>query len=113
MKRLVVVSGIALLSVVACSGADGDGDSKGAPAAVVGARTAVAAVRPFPQELTAIGVISPRPGTYAALGAPAATRVARIFAIVGQRVARGAPLVEFERGPFDAAARSAETALAA
>src|SRR5206468_5084801 len=40
------------------------------------------------------------------------TRVARIFVTVGQRVEKGAPLIEFERGPFEAAARSAEAALA-
>jgi membrane fusion protein (multidrug efflux system) len=37
--------------------------------------------------------------------------VARIFVAPGDRVAAGAPLVEFERAPFEAAARSAESAL--
>jgi cobalt-zinc-cadmium efflux system membrane fusion protein len=45
------------------------------------------------------------------LSAPAATRVTHIFVTVGQHVAAGAPLVEFDRAPFDAQARSAEAAL--
>src|SRR2546430_7778308 len=38
--------------------------------------------------------------------------ISRIFVAPGQRVAEGDSLVEFERAPFDAAARSAEAALA-
>src|SRR5207248_6673845 len=41
----------------------------------------------------------------------AATRVARIFVTPGQRVAEGDSLIEFERAPFDAAAKSAAAAL--
>ena len=47
------------------------------------------------------------------MGAPAPTRVARIFVAAGQAVTKGEALIEFERAPFDAAAKSAETALAA
>jgi cobalt-zinc-cadmium efflux system membrane fusion protein len=61
----------------------------------------------------AIGTTTPRPGWFAALAAPAPTRVERIFVAPGQRVAVGDSLVAFERGPFDAAAQSAGTALAA
>jgi membrane fusion protein (multidrug efflux system) len=56
--------------------------------------------------------VAPRPGRYAELSAPAPTRVAHIFVAAGDRVAVGAPLVAFERVPFEAAARSAESALA-
>jgi membrane fusion protein (multidrug efflux system) len=62
--------------------------------------------------VNAIGTVSARPERYAALAAPGATRVARIFVVVGQRVAKGDSLIEFERAPFDAAAQSAAAALA-
>src|SRR5205823_13486327 len=51
------------------------------------------------------------PGHFAELAAPAPTRVARIRVAVGDRVAQGDTLLEFEREPFDAAAQSAATAL--
>jgi RND family efflux transporter MFP subunit len=56
--------------------------------------------------------VTPRPGRFAELAAPAPTRVARIFVAPGQRVAEGDSLIEFERAPFDAAARSGAAALA-
>ncbi len=79
--------------------------------AVVGAGTAVATAQPFAQVVSAVGTVTPRPGWFAELAAPAPTRVARIFVGPGQRVAEGDSLIEFERAPFDAAARSAGTAL--
>lgn len=80
--------------------------------AVTGVRTAVAAREPFASTVNAIGTVSARPGRYAALAAPGPTRVTRIFVVAGQRVAKGDSLIEFERGPFDAAAQSAAAALA-
>lgn len=85
----------------------------GAGAATVAARTAVAAVQDVPLTVSGIGTVAPRPGRYAALSAPGATRVARIFVVAGQAVRAGDPLIEFERAPFEALARSAETALLA
>src|SRR5213593_1011803 len=79
--------------------------------AVAGVGTAVATMQPFPQVVTAIGIVAPRPGRFAELAAPAPTRVAHIFVAPGQRVAEGDELVEFEREPFDAAAKSADVAL--
>jgi len=79
---------------------------------VGGVGTAVAALQPFEQVVTAIGIVTPRPAYFADLSAPGPTRVAHIFVAPGQRVAEGDSLVAFERAPFDAAARSAETALA-
>lgn len=99
----------------ACHGAPpGGSDAGGAPAdtqAVVAAGTAVAGVQAFPQVVRAIGTVAPRPGHFAELAAPAPTRVARIFVEAGARVAEGDTLVEFERAPFDAAAKSADAAL--
>ena len=105
MRMLVFV-----LVTAACSRHAEGGDA--APPAVVDAETAVAQSQAFPQLVQAIGVVAPRPGRFAALAAPGPTRIARIFVTTGQRVRAGDSLVEFERAPFDAAARSAEAGLA-
>ncbi len=109
MIRRLRLLGLALCAA-ACSGHAEGGDA--APAAVVDADTAMARLQPFPQIVQAIGVVAPHPGRFAELAAPAATRIARIFVATGQRVRAGDSLVEFERAPFDAAARSADAALA-
>lgn len=98
------------VSLAACGGGD---DDAAAAAGIVAVQTVTAAARDFPQIIAAIGTVTPRPGRFAALGAPEPTRVARIFVAPGQRVRAGAPLIEFERAPFEAAAHSAEAALAA
>jgi RND family efflux transporter MFP subunit len=109
MKRSLLV--LTLAGLLACHRA-GESDEAGASgAAVVTAATAVATLREFPQLVRAIGTVTPRPGRFAALAAPAPTRVARIFVAAGQRVAEGDSLIEFERAPFDAAALSSEAAL--
>lgn len=95
----------------AADDSDEAGPDVSAAAAVVGAQTALAAREPFTQTVDAIGIVVPRPGHYAALSAPAPTRVTQLFVAVGQRVDSGAPLVEFDRAPFDAEARSAEVGL--
>jgi RND family efflux transporter MFP subunit len=101
--------GLALLA----SGCGTKGEGEGAAAATVGVRTAVAAAQDVPLTVSGIATVAPRPGRYAALSAPGATRVARIFAVAGQAVLEGDPLIEFERAPFEALARSAEAALSA
>ncbi len=84
-----------------------------APQPVVAVRTAVTSVQSFVITVSSIGAVAPRPGRYAELSAPAPTRVVRIFVAPGDAVDSGAPLVAFERAPFDAAAASAEAALSA
>src|SRR3989442_13042908 len=79
---------------------------------LVGVGTGLATREPFQQTVSAIGMVSARPGRYAALAPPGPTRVAAIFVVAGQRVAKGDSLIEFERAPFDAAAQSAAAALA-
>jgi RND family efflux transporter MFP subunit len=105
----VAVTGLS----AACGGGAGGGQQTpaGEPG-VLGVATSVATVQPFPHVVSAIGTVSPRPERYAALAPPGPTRVARIFVVGGQAVRRGEPLVEFETGPFDAAAQSAAAALA-
>src|SRR5437773_970438 len=108
MRRLALCG--ALLAALGAGCGHGSAGDQQTPAEVT-AGTAVATVQAFPQLMSAIGTVTPRPGRFAELAAPAPTRVARIFVAPGQRVAEGDSLVEFERAPFDAAARSAETAL--
>lgn len=115
-RRTLAAAALTGLSVAACGkGAKGGNaaDAKPGPdaPAVVGARTAIAARQPFTESVHAIGTVAARPGHVASLSAPAATRVTQIFVVPGQRVAAGAPLVEFDRAPFDAQARSTEAAL--
>jgi RND family efflux transporter MFP subunit len=100
-----------LLCAAPLAGCGKVGGSDAAAGHTVGVRTAVAVARAVRQSVSAIGTVTPRPGQFAELSAPAATRVARIEVVPGQRVARGDVLVEFERAPFEAAARSAEAAL--
>ncbi len=90
-----------------------DGAEEQTPHAVVGAQTAVAAIQPFTETTTAVGSVVPRPGHFAAMAAPAPTRVASVYVAVGAAVRAGDSLVGFERGPFDAQAQSAEVALTA
>src|SRR5881394_2820214 len=101
-----------VFAVVIAAACKGGAKQDGAEATAVGVGTAVAAREAFPQSINAIGTIGARPGRYAALAPPGPTRVARIFVVAGQRVARGDSLIEFERAPFDAAAQSAAATLA-
>ncbi|HXO24335.1 MAG TPA: efflux RND transporter periplasmic adaptor subunit, partial [Streptosporangiaceae bacterium] len=93
------------------SDADADDDAAAAVPPVVGAHTAAVTQQPFGETVTAIGVVAARPGHYAELAPAAPARVSRIYVAAGDRVSAGAPLVEFERPPFDAAAASADAAL--
>lgn len=99
---------IAFLVAAACS-KEQAADEGSTP--VVNATTGPVAAQPFRETISAIGTVVPRPGSVALLSAPAATRVAKVFAVTGQPVRKGEPLVEFERGPFDARAASADIAL--
>jgi len=100
-----------LLALAACGRHEAD-DTQTAAAADVHAQTARAVAAAFTEEISSIGTVSPRPGRYAELAAPAPTRVARILVTAGQRVRAGDTLIVFERASFDAAARSAEAGLA-
>ena len=83
------------------------------PTPVIAASTTKASVEPFTHTLSAIGSVVARPGRYAALSAPSATRVARVYVTEGQRVSAGTPLVQFEQMEFNAAASGAQAALSA
>ncbi len=104
----------ALAVCASCGGSTGDqgAGTSGEIQPVVGARTAVVATRPFVETVDAIGTVTQRPGHFAAMAAPAPTRIARVFVSLGQRVKSGEPLVEFEQQSFDAELQSADAALA-
>jgi RND family efflux transporter MFP subunit len=99
------------LAGVACKGSAATAEEQVTP--VVTAKTVVASVEPFTRTLSAIGSVVGRPGRYAALSAPSATRIAGVYATEGQRVGAGQPLVEFEQAQFRAAANAAQAAFAA
>ncbi len=102
------------LLVTASCGTGKSGEAQGEAATpVVAARTAPVSVEPFARTLSAIGTVVARPGRYAALSAPSATRISRVYVSVGARVSAGQPLVEFEQVGFDAAATGAQAALVA
>lgn len=105
---------LALTVCAACGGSAGDqGEgTSGEIQPVVGARTAVVGTRSFLETVDAIGTVTQRPGHFAAMAAPAPTRVARVFVTLGQRVKAGDPLVEFEQQSFDAELKSADASLA-
>jgi membrane fusion protein (multidrug efflux system) len=108
--RLRPAAPVAILLFLGCGGDKGE---EKAVQAVVSAKTAKAELKSFAQTVSAMGVVEARPGTFAALGAAGPTRVAKVFVTAGQRVEKGTPLVEFERAPFEAAAKGAETGLSA
>ena len=109
MKPVALLA-IAIAALFACT--RGSNESAAEAQGVTGVRTALAAREPFTVTINAIGTVSARPDRYAALAPPGPTRVSRIFVVAGQRVAKGDSLIEFEHGPFDAAAQSATAALA-
>jgi RND family efflux transporter, MFP subunit len=99
-----------LLLATACKAAK---DEQKAVTPTVAANTVTAAIEPFTRTVPAIGKVVSRPGRYAALSAPSATRIARVYVSEGERIAAGSPLVEFEQVGFNAAASAAEAALSA
>jgi RND family efflux transporter MFP subunit len=111
-RTTALVATACLALAVGCKKADpASADSTAAP--VVAAKTVAATTEPFTHTVTAIGTVVARPGRFAALSAPVATRISRVYVAAGQRVAEGQPLVEFEQVGFNAAASGAQAALTA
>jgi RND family efflux transporter MFP subunit len=109
--RPFVASACALLVLAtSCKRADPEEET---PTPVVTAKTAPVSMEPFTRTQSAIGVVVGRPGRYAALSAPSATRIAKVHVAQGQRVGEGQSLVEFEQAQFVAAASAAQSALSA
>lgn len=104
--RVAVMASTFLVS--ACSAREEDEEKLHAAVAV---QSIVVEPRAFTETIDAIGTVEVRAGHFAALSAPAPTRVTAVSTAVGERVRRGAPLVTLERAVFQAAAMSAEAAL--
>ena len=101
--RLLPILLLALLP--ACRSARrGDEAEAGGPAsgANVTAETAAATRGPFAITVQAIATVAPRPGSFVSMGAPAPTRVSRVYVSEGDSVRPGQPLVGFEPAAFDA-----------
>lgn len=96
-------------ALTACKGKTA-GDEKPSPAVV--ATVANVGTEKFTETVDGVGIVAARSGHIAQLSAPAPTRVSKVFVMVGAAVKAGDPLIEFEQAPFEAAARSAEAALA-
>ena len=90
-------------TLVACGG----GPAEEEAAATVAVRTEVVSVSDFTESVSAIGEVTPRPGHVAAMGAPAPTRVTSVLVSPGDRVSKGANLIELESSVFVSAAKGA------
>jgi RND family efflux transporter MFP subunit len=104
----VMAAGFAL---TACGRRAADAAADDSTQAEVNATVEPVAVQPFTVTLSALGVVQPRPEHVATLSAPAPTRVARVLVAFGAHVKQGDPVIEFERGTFQAAVTSAEAAV--
>jgi len=106
--RVCVGAIASMFAVVACT-AHEEAEEELHPSVNVG--SIVVEPRAFTETIEATGTVEVRAGHFAALSAPAATRVTAVTTAIGQHVRRGAALVTLERAVFEAAASSAEAAL--
>jgi membrane fusion protein, multidrug efflux system len=106
MRRVAIYALLAPLALAACKKAS----EETTPQAVVGAKVETVVAQTFPVVISAIGLVVPRPGSYALMSAPAPARVLRIFHALGDHVAAGTAIVDLEHGTFDADAMKAQAA---
>ena len=83
---------------------------EGAPA-VVTAQVGTAHVGDFAVTVDALGTVEPRPGAFAQVAAPAASRVARIMVATGDRVRAGQALVQLDESVWALQAQQARVTL--
>src|SRR4029453_106623 len=111
-RRLISVVGLAtigfMLVAAACTAHE---EAEEELHASVSVGSIVVEPRAFTETIDAIGTVEVRAGHFAALSAPAPTRVTAVSTAVGERVRKGAALVTLERAVFEAAATSAQAAL--
>ena len=114
-QRVTRTAAVLALVLTTSCGKDTD-DEAAAPrqsTAAVAASVAQIGLASFTDVVDGIGTVAARVGHVAALSAPAATRVTAVRVSVGDRVAAGTALIEFEHVAFDAAVASADAALTA
>src|SRR4051812_27710955 len=78
--------------------------------AEVEAQTVTAVIEPFAITVASLGTVEPRPGAFARIAAPAATRVTRVLVAEGDHVRAGQPLIELDASVFNAQAQQARAA---
>lgn len=86
---------------------------EGATRAQVSAAVATVTTENFVETIDASGVVTPRVGRYAAMSAPAPSRVSSVHVAIGASVRRGDRLVSFEATGLDAAVAGTDAALGA
>lgn len=89
------------------------GDADPAKVPEVHADVEVVRARNYAQIFAVTGTVAPAPGASAALSAPIASRVARVYVAEGDRVKVGDPLVAFDPTTLDADVSRAAAALSA
>jgi cobalt-zinc-cadmium efflux system membrane fusion protein len=97
-----------ILVVVACTAHE---EAEEELHASVSVESIVVEPRAFTETIDATGTVEVRAGHFAALSAPAPTRVTAVSTAVGEHVRKGASLVTLERAVFEAAATSAQAAV--
>ena len=110
MRRRAVIAATIAVATIACHGEKKDEE---ATKPTVSAATIVIEPQAFTETLGAIGTVVSRAGHSAALSAPAAGRVERVFVASGQSVRAGQTLIEMDQAAFQSALESAQATLAA
>jgi membrane fusion protein (multidrug efflux system) len=101
-----------LLAVALCACKGGKKDEEPSKP-TVSAATIVVEPQAFTETLGAIGTVVSRAGHSAALSAPAAGRVEKVYVTSGQAVHAGETLVEMDQAAFQSSLESAQAALGA
>lgn len=112
LRRSFIAASALPLLAIGCKAKEEAKEGGGAKPQVT-ANTVTANIEPFTRTISAIGTVVSRPGRYAALSAPSATRISKVYVSAGQRVQANQPLVEFEQGAFTSAAAAAQASLTA
>ena len=109
--RLSILLSSSMLGAGCTHSAAGDDQVSKVPEVHAGIETVT--VANFTQTFTVTGTVTPARGAAAALSAPTAARVSRVFVAEGERVKVGDALVSFDPTTFDADVNRATAALTA
>jgi len=110
MRRRAVTTAAIAVAFFACRGEKKEEETS---KPTVSAATIVVEPQAFTETLGAIGTMVSRTGHSAALSAPSAGRVERVFVASGQAVRAGQTLIEMDQAAFQSALESAQATLAA
>ena len=110
MRRRAAISAAIAVASLACHGEKKEEETA---KPTVSAATIVIEPQAFTETLGAIGTVVSRAGHSAALSAPSAGRVERVFVTSGQAVRAGQTLIEMDQAAFQSSLESAQATLAA